>query len=36
MTKIELELIKLLDGSLNGYDSYSSNLLSFEIKPLSA
>ena len=32
-TKIELELMKIIDCFLDGYGGYESNLVSFEIKP---
>ena len=33
-TKIELQILKLLDCFLDGYGSYSSSLVTFEIKSL--
>ena len=33
-TEYELEIIKVADCFLGGYDSYSSNLVSFENKSL--
>ena len=33
-TKLEIELIKIVDCFLHGYGNYSSSLVSFKIKPL--
>ena len=35
-TKFELELIKKVDWFLDGHGNYTSNLISFELKSLSA